>query len=713
MKALLERVEPSARARVMLGVAALVWASAWSGQSGWPIWTVLVMAGATAILGVRATTVAMVAVVCCAGWWSGHLSVERDNVILAYQTPAGAIDARIRLLEDPAPGEFGWWALAVPDPHEPGRPPAAPLLVSFEERPEAAAGELIEVGGHRATRSGRAGGRAYSGVLSTARVSPVTGPIAPWWKAGNAVRHRTLQELHDRGREYGLLAGFLVGDVTQVPESDLEAMRRTGLTHLVAVSGSNVALFLTLTMLAAGPIAAGPRRRAVLGLAAIGVFVVATRWEPSVIRAAVMAALILAGRVGGWVLDTLTALGVTVAGVILVSAKLVSDVGFILSVVATLGVTVGGRLAGGGGKIGMALAVTVGAQLAVAPILLASFGTVPLLAPVANLVAVPVVAFATTVGTIGVATGLDFIVELAAWGSRFVLAVAGVGASWPQVGWLGMAVVMVTGGLGAVPRLRPLVVIAAGAAMMVLLVGPTTRIQHPAVVFLDVGQGDSILVLAGDDRTMLVDGGPDPGVLEAKLAEYGVMSLDLVVLTHVHSDHAAGLEAVVGRRRVGQIWLPGQPHDTRASQRIAELSRVHGVPVGPAPVGAAFRLGDLAVEVIGPVRRYASPNDQSIVLRMAAEGGPSLLLTGDIETHAQRDLTDLRADILKVPHQGGATSDLGWLAQVGSTEAVISVGPNDFGHPSPDVIAALTAGGSHVRRTDREGDIVIPLNGAG
>jgi competence protein ComEC len=128
------------------------------------------------------------------------------------------------------------------------------------------------------------------------------------------------------------------------------------------------------------------------------------------------------------------------------------------------------------------------------------------------------------------------------------------------------------------------------------------------------------------------------------------------------------------------------------------------------PVGEKVMLGDLAIEVLGPLRRYASPNDQSIVLGVTGPTGRTLLLTGDIETFAQADLRGVTADILKVPHQGGATSNLEWLEEVDAGLAVISVGPNDFGHPSDEVIAVLEASGAEVRRTDIDGDIVVPLD---
>lgn len=709
------------RAGYALLGAGLTWAGAvagrwWgSGPGGtwWAVgWAVLLL---IVIVGGRfRPSVWILVVLALAGAYSGASSAARERTILAYESPSGPLVAGVRLLTDPRRGPYGWWALALSDPPEPGRPSAAPMLLAFESPPETVAGERGIIQGRRRSRTGRARGRPYSGIVDVGRFEARPGPSAPWWSAGNRVRRHALDRLLDRDAGRALLAGFLVGDTSGVSAADLEALRRTGLTHLVAVSGSNVALFLMMVMVAAGPLAAGPRRRAVVGLAAVVVLVVATRWEGSVIRAAVMAGLVLAGRVGGWALGPATALATTVVLVVVTSGHLSTDVGFALSVFATVGVMVGARRLAPllPGKAGSLVAVSLGAQMAVAPLILTVFGSMPLLAPLTNLAAVPVVGVASALGAVGVATGWEPVITLAAAGAGFVLEVARLGAGWPQIGWAGFLGVLVLSVAALRPRLRPAVAVATGLVVAFLLAG-AGGLEGPAAVVLDVGQGDAILVKSGSGRHLLVDGGPDPAVLEAKLSAYRVQAIDLVVLSHVHADHATGLEAVFGRRTVAAVWLPGPPHATPASRRIAELVRSLGVPASVAPVGEVIRWDDLVIEVLGPLRRYASPNDQSVVLRIGRPRGPRLLLTGDVEVFAQRDLPGLDAEILKVPHQGGATSDLGWLAGVGAGEALISVGPNDFGHPSHEVIAVLEMTGATVRRTDRDGDLVVSLAGTG
>lgn len=697
-----------------LAAAAVTWAAAATGRwwGAWGLAILAAVAGSAVARSRHRRLLVVILVIAGAGWWSGVASSERDAAILAYNSSAGPISARMRLLGDPRSGQHGWWVLAVADPPEPGRPPAIPMLLSLPDEPAAGAGEYLWVEGDRATRVGTARGDPYSGVVRVDATARMNVSVPPWWAAGNGVRWRALERLEGRGPTRALLAGFLVGHTRELPEADLEAMRRTGLTHLVAVSGSNVALFLMLTLVAAGPLAAGPRRRALVGIAALVVLVVATRWEPSVVRASVMAALVLAGRVGGWALDTATALAVTVIGVVVVFGDMSTDVGFTLSVLATLGVMAGGNLTVESlpRPVTTTLGATIGAQVAVSPVLLTVFGSMPLMAPLTNLVAVPVVAATTVVGAIGVAVGWEPLISLATAGSAIVLGVARLGAGWPQIGWFGLALAAATLALGTRRSLRPAVSIAGAGAVAAALLSGQMALPRPGAVVLDVGQGDAILVASGDGRTALFDGGPDPARLEEKLSAYGVASLDLVVLTHVHADHAAGLLAVLGRRPVGELWLPSGPHSTPAARDVLQLVESTGVRAGPAPVGRTVSWGELQIEVLGPVRRYASPNDQSIVVRLGVPDGPKLLLTGDIETHAQADLAGVTADILKVPHQGAATSDPDWLAEVGAGWAIISVGPNDFGHPAREVVAALEASGARVSRTDRSGDVVVALS---
>jgi competence protein ComEC len=603
---------------------------------------------------------------------------------------------------DTIDGRFGPYALITME--------AGPVLANLPPGSVAFQGEEVHVDGLPVADPGSLRGRRHRGAIRVDEFEVIAGPTSPIMAAGNAMRERVVARLAPLEGGRALLAGFLVGDTRSVDEIDQEAMRRAGLSHFTAVSGSNVALYLALIFVVLGPIGVGPRRRAVVGLLSLPVFVAATRFEPSVLRAAAMAALGLGGRLIGLTMEAWQILSAAVIGLVLLDPTLATNVGFQLSVVATAGVIVGARWPVPRSRLARALAVTAGAQVAVAPLLVVHFGLVPLLSPLANLVAAPVVASSTVLGAIGI-VGPRELVTVGAWLAGLVLSLARLASGWPQIGWLGLGAILASVALCLrSPRLRGGLALGAAVVVATLVVGVTEHLPTPGAVVLDVGQGDSILLSGGGGRFALVDGGPDPVRLFEKLRGYGVRQLDLVVLTHVHADHATGLAALVGRVPIGRVWANTEPHRTSSSDELFESLQLGNVAVERPEVGDQFALGELILTVEGPLRRYASPNDQSIVLMVH---GPTrtMLLPGDIETVAQAELDHLQADVLKVPHQGAATSEPGWLEGVGSDLAVISVGPNDFGHPADWVIDLFESNGTNLYRTDQDGDVMVPLSG--
>ncbi|MET0566847.1 MAG: ComEC/Rec2 family competence protein [Acidimicrobiia bacterium] len=615
--------------------------------------------------------------------------------------PPGRIETKGVMASDVNDGRYGAYALVDLS--------SGPVLADLPPSADASRGDVVWIEGTVVGRAGELGGRPHRGTVDVTTFRVVSGPGSPVVALGNVLRDRVIDRLSPLEDGRALLAGFMVGDTSGVDEVDQSAMRRAGLSHFTAVSGSNVAVFLGLIYVLAGPIGIGPRRRAVLGLLGLPVFAAATRFEPSVLRASAMAGLVLGGRLIGVVMETWQVVSAAVIVLLLVDPGLVRGAGFQLSLAATVGVILGTRWPSSGGRMARALAVSIGAQVAVAPLLMIHFGLVPLLSPLANLVAAPMVASATILGVLGV-MGPTPLSDLGAALADIVLRMAHFASALPQVGWLGLGIVLAAGLVHLYqPKLRGVLVLLGAAGIAGLLLVPGSSLPDPGAVVLDVGQGDAILISGGPGNLALVDGGPDPVILIENLTQYRVHELDLVVLTHAHADHALGLTAVAGRIPIGEVWAHVHPHETAASTELLGTLSRSGVPVVDPLVGEEYRLGALTLAVEGPFRQYASSNDQSIVLTVM---GPerSMLLAGDIETYAQADLGHLRADVLKVPHHGAGTSNPDWLEGVGAETAVISVGTNDFGHPVPWVMTELEASGATVLRTDLHGDVVVPLD---
>jgi competence protein ComEC len=301
------------------------------------------------------------------------------------------------------------------------------------------------------------------------------------------------------------------------------------------------------------------------------------------------------------------------------------------------------------------------AQVAVAPLLLLWFGSVPLMAPVTNLVAAPVVSASTAFGGIGAVFGIDWFVTVGTGLAAVVLAIARTAADLPQLGVAATGVLSIVGLIAIRARwIRPLV--AFGVALAVVIaVAPPGRPAEATVHFLDVGQGDATLFTGPSGEAILIDGGPDPE---------------------------------------GE----GGPFD----EVVAEV-RASGSPVAIPEPGDEVVIGSLRVRVVAPQRRYANPNDGSVVVIVSEPSGATVVMSGDIEVPAQREVGLLLGDVMKVPHQGAATSDLEWLDRSAPRVAVISVGPNDYGHPSDEVIATLERAGAIVLRTDRDGTVSLPM----
>ncbi|OFW66131.1 MAG: hypothetical protein A2Z12_02540 [Actinobacteria bacterium RBG_16_68_21] len=698
---------------VAVASAALVWLGA-SGNR-----VLVVLCGAGIAVGCRRRPTRGAAVMLLVvGAISGSAAAARETAVTEPWLPAGRVVLTGIVGSDPA-GPAGSEGFTIHPDH---------LLVSgaWEAWPgprlyvrgsaQVATGEPVLLRGIVTPAEFRARSGPVSGVVVADRIERLGSAPNALLRVANRLRRHvlgSLDALADRP-EGALVAGFLIGDTRGLPDADYEALRLAGLSHFVAVSGSNVALFLAAWWLATGPLGWGPRRRAVIGLIGIALFAVVTRWEPSVVRASLMAAAVLIGRLIGVPMAPWSALGWAVTGVVALSGGIVHDVGFQLSVAATVGLILGGPLWAGRRPRWMwtTIGATLSAQAAVAPILLHHFGSVPLMAPLSNLLAAPLVVAATALGGIGTLSGMVPLVRGAARVALVVLVIARDAADLPQLHTGGVVAAGVAG-LVAWRYRSTRAVLAIGC---VLLVGaslvPTGPPAGPTAVFLDVGQGDAELLLGPSGEVILIDGGPDPALLRSFLRERGVSRIDLLIVSHHHADHTTALVGITAVARVDRLWYPpqlgeGSPLDVV----VTEVAAAGGDVAIPAP-GTVAGIGAWELEVLGPLRRYESPNDGSIVV-LARAAGRSVLLSGDVEAIAQHDLGPIPADVMKVPHQGAITSDLTWLADSAPSLAVISVGANDFGHPSAEVIRVLEEAGARVMRTDRDGTITVRLDRIG
>ena len=232
------------------------------------------------------------------------------------------------------------------------------------------------------------------------------------------------------------------------------------------------------------------------------------------------------------------------------------------------------------------------------------------------------------------------------------------------------------------------------------------------VVFLDVGQGDAIFIETPYGHQILIDGGPSGKTILEKLGKYIPFwdkDIDLVILTHPDYDHLAGLNYVLDRYDVDNILCTEAEKDTRTYEKWIKNIEYENVII--AQKGSMIRAGNIVLDILFADSSYRSVNDTSIVSKLVY-GETSFLFPGDITKKIEKQLININADVLKVPHHGSkSSSSFGFLEKVNPYLAVISVGNNSYGHPHPEVLQRLEEFGITILRTDEKGDISIKSNG--
>jgi len=546
-----------------------------------------------------------------------------------------------------------------------------------------------------------------------------------------------------------LLPGLAIGDTTAVTDSLDQAMKASSLSHLTAVSGANCAIVIGLIMFAGAAVGLSRLARVGCSLLVLLGFVILVTPEPSVVRAAVMATLVLVAFAAGRPVQGVPVLGAAVLVLLVIDPWLARQYGFVLSVLATGGLLVlAGPLARKIARwmplwLAAVIAVPVAAQLACQPVLILLDASIPTFGIVANLLAGPAAPLATVMGLVAcllapVLPGVAGVVAQIAWlPAAWIAAIARFFADAPfaRVPWIGGALgagvlalltvlVLVVVLATLRPRWRRLLVglVAAGIVVVVGMAAGShlaSRVARPPdwqLAACDIGQGDAVVVRSAG-TVVLVDTGPEPAVLSSCLNTLGIDHIDLLVLSHFDLDHVGGTAAVIGKVDRALVGPSGEPADDDLVQTLAE----GGAVIDPVSDGAIGTIGDLRWTVLWPPARLGDiepGNDASVAVRFDPVGECqvtclSSLFLGDLGESTQQRLRSengplAHVDVVKVSHHGSADQSAELYLDASATVGLIGVGAdNGYGHPNAKLLGMLAASGTVAARTDRDGLVLV------
>lgn len=576
-------------------------------------------------------------------------------------------------------------------------------------------------------------------------------------------------------REAALARGFVLGEDEQIDEATTEDFRRAGLSHLLAVSGQNVALLVLLAMPVLAALGLPLRTRLLWVIGLIAVYVPLAGAGPSIQRAGIMGGLSVLATVAGRRASRFYALAFAALVLLALEPGIAADVGWQLSFAAVLGilvlaapvrVAIEARIGSRGWRRALAegAAMTISATLATAPLIAFHFEAISTMTLCANLLALPAVAPAMWLGMLAAAAGqvpglpvgalnavdsllLAYVAQVAAWCGRpswaylhVRLGLGGLAASYGSIAAMALLALRVgrqrrlararrQRGDGPSARLHPTsllrlwraglaLLVAAGALGLVWgVVAPRGRAASTPppglrISILDIGQGDAILLQPRGAPAVLVDGGPPEDGIVAKLRAAGVTRLGAAIVTHDQSDHAGGILDLLGTMPVGRLLYGVLRGQTLAVAAAAE------VPAHRLARGSELRSGKLRLDVLWPPAELLAgphagedPNQLALVMLVHWRRF-SMLLTADAEAEAT-PIEPGPIDVLKVAHHGSDDAGLGdLLDRTRPRLAVISVGAgNPFGHPTPATLATLASHGVSTLRTDRDGTVVLDVVG--
>jgi competence protein ComEC len=555
----------------------------------------------------------------------------------------------------------------------------------------------------------------------------------PGWRLVNELRGWAAGQ---RGDAKCLVSGLSIGIDSCLSENFKVNMKKVGLTHLTAVSGANCVIVVGAIWLVLRRIKVGRGVRFITAIVVLCGYVALVGWQPSVLRAAFMTVVMMTALEFGARIRSMFALSFGASLLLIVDPWLLIDLGFWLSTLATAGLVLFGKpvylqLCNWFPKpVAIGLSAAIVAQFLCLPILIYLQEGFPTYSVIANLVVEPVVAPITVLGLFAVLCGpwlpviADSVLQVAEIFANWIVWVANAlsqntNGLFPMPPFYIVAVVIALVILYAIQRSQVSLIIASISSLLLLgfsvsmfVSSKTWHNDDWEIVSCDVGQGDATLIRSSG-KVALIDTGKDEAVIDECLDEYGVSSIDLLVLTHFDIDHVGGTPGVLRGRAITQVLISDFPDSRPEAIYLRNTLGQVSNAVIEAPLGLSGQLGDVNWSVFSALGVFAdSSNEGSLGIRFEAQGWV-LWTMADLPASAQEQAlgfcsSTTKLSIVKVSHHGSADQSAKFYDCIRADFALISVGAaNSYGHPTKRLLMILEKNETEQLRTDQHGSIEL------